>query len=202
MDIGILGEYLGKWILDGLPSILGGAFSFLMFFFVLSPRVKFVSLVYDDSPNNLFSCDYPTQYKIGIRNRSLHIPKLCGHSIYSVKIKARLTIPLTERKSVFLDIPIDNDLNFEIPSLPAVTANGRTRWYTLCYKNARGLHERLKMDIGLMENFTLEDLLAVSGAKLTIYVTGRGQYTGQEKDFETTYTASDVIPFRRNMVKG
>lgn len=190
-DLHYLGSYLWHWLSDGLPSLIGGTISFLTFFFFLSPKIKFASLIFDPTPSNQFSEEYPSQYKIGIKNQSAHIPGLIGHTIYDVSIRARLTVPKSEKKTIYFDIQVDNQLDFKIPALP-VTIKNRNRWYTLCYRNARGLDERQVRELGLPENYSLRDLLNIQGAYLTVYISGRGQFTGQVKDFEATYLASDI----------
>lgn len=201
-DLHFIGSYIWGWLNDGLPSFVGGAISFLTFFFILSPKIKFAPLTYDPSPSNVFSDEYPTQYKIGIINRSAHILGICGHTIYNISIRARLTVRTSQKRTLYFDIRVDNEQNLLIPALPVTKKNPVTkkypyRWYTLCYRNPRGLGKKQMQELGLPEEYSLRDLLNIQGAYLTIYISGRGQFTGQEKDFEVTYLASDIQEMKR-----
>ena len=122
---------IGGWLLDGLPSILGAAISWFFLFFLLAPKIRLApEIELLANSDNSFSSSYPVQYRLMLRNRSLHIPGVFGHDLYLVSIRARLTIPFSKNKNGkirtrFFDIPVEGEIDYEIPALP-IQGKGKT----------------------------------------------------------------------------
>lgn len=204
MDIYELVVMASEHLKEGISGFAGTFAAWVFFFIIWAPRISFsgkLKPIENHHATHLSS--YHDRLRVGIANRSHSLFGLLKHEVYDVKVNARLEFlegltgneisdnsDNTKWRRVYFDVPFENgESRYEIPIL-------KTNYSKFTYI---GLLHRDIEKFGYANIFpgrdkseiTLQDILGLKEAKISIIVTARDKYTGNEKTLFQEYVLSE-----------
>jgi hypothetical protein len=189
---------------EGISGVAGTFLAWFFFFIVMAPRIRFPMKLKPVGKH--LATDLPGHHdrlRVGLANRSFSLLGLLKHDVYDVRIHARLQFRETLEahtnsevseglggRLVYFDVPFENgEITYEIPVLKA---NYKSFLYIgLLHRDIKKLAygslfpETGKSEIGLL------DIMGLRAAVLTIVVSVRDKFTGNEKTFIQEYKLAE-----------